>query len=134
VDVTVGETANTFAFPVILSTDVWTAHCGLSGGATTEANALDDVELDGAEFVVEDGARTAAYTAHTRKNPTAHVIIEVFFGGLAPHFGQLFADVLTCSPHSLHLTNAMSFDLYIPENSCDCAQGVLAMEGTSPQS
>lgn len=32
---------------------------------------------------------------------------EVFFGALAPHFGQTFALVLTSEPHSLHLTSAM---------------------------
>jgi hypothetical protein len=40
-----------------------------------------------------------------------HVKAEVFLGVAAPHFGQVFALVLTSSPHSLHFTNAIQFSL-----------------------
>ena len=53
----------------------------------------------------------AEYTTKIKKIRTNHVKTEVFFGSLAPHLGQLFAVVLTCSPHSLHLTRATFFPL-----------------------
>jgi len=37
---------------------------------------------------------------------TSHVKSDVFLGALAPQLGQVFAFVLTFSPHSLHFAKA----------------------------
>ena len=56
-----------------------------------------------------DGVWLAAYTTKMMNAKTNQVNKDVFFGAFAPHFGQVFALVLTSSPHSLHFTNAISF-------------------------
>jgi hypothetical protein len=101
-----------------LSTDVEVRHWGLLTGAedSSDRGAPDDADADAdadADGIFADGAFITAYPTNIMKITMAHVRTEVFFGGFAPHFGQLFAPVLTCSPHSLHLTNAMSLSFHV---------------------
>jgi hypothetical protein len=109
----VGECEYAENFPVISSFEVEVTHSGLGGSTffvlSDFCRLLDAVEAFGLLGV--DGVWLTAYTIKMTNIKTSQVNKDVFFGAFAPHFGQVFALVLTSSPHSLHFTNAIYFSL-----------------------
>jgi hypothetical protein len=61
--------------------------------------------------------------AAAMKPPPYLMIPDGLRGGGAPHLGQAEASVLTDSPHSLHLTSAISLPFYRVKGTNDCAGG-----------
>jgi len=66
----------------------------------------DEVELLEVDIVVLGDCETA-YTPKIIRNRTNQVPSDVDFGTAAPQLGQVFALLLTFSPHSLHFIRAI---------------------------